>query len=522
MPGAVLSQAMLAHMAAVIMMHANITKPGAYRQRWVLPLTVCCLHSYPPSQTCSFELVTDPPRPVGGNNWIFFFRCLNGNLPAGYNNTLPICYRNYYTGAPCGGNDVEPKTFLRDTYTLDKLGNQAFAGNFATDPNVPASRLRALFGANAWGIQSPDGAPCTFTFAVAPLPPRPDGFTGSDEELCKRKEATDSDWTPVGSTVEMRESANAGVSTASITQPSSTSITGFSGTSQTFTIQVTNPVKSCCQLPPPTVVSSPAGIVACSAPPSGTNGWFAPNAADNTCELSFSCSLVAAGSAIVNITQSNWDASATLVQQEITVNVQTTTFAITPSSTSLSRISGTSQLFNVTVSNLPLTRTCSGLQLPTFVVTNPAVATCSIAGGATAYSADNGGPCTLGISCSFTSSAGTTSTTSITITAGDGSSNPVATQTTTVFVVSRRGGGKGEGGGAYSQLMRALLCPWTYGMAAPTVSQCLACSTSIRLTHNGCVHDFAPSSHHCMHTDKTLREQCHHLLPLQPSDNVCG
>lgn len=454
MPGAVLSQAMLAHMAAVIMMHANITKPGAYRQRGDLSLTVCCLHSYPPSQTCSFELVTDPPRPVGGNNWVFFFRCLNGNLPQGYDNTLPICYRNYYTGAPCGGNDVEPKTFLRDTYTLDKLGNQAFAGNFATDPNVPASRLRALFGANAWGIQSPDGAPCTFTFAVAPLPPRPDGSTDSDKELCQNaKKATDSDWTPVGSTVVMRERGVVGTpgvpgttaadTTAFITPPSTTPITGFSGTTQTFKITVDNPLKSCCQLPPPRVVSSPAGIVACSAPPPGTNGWFAPNAADNTCELSFSCSLVAAGSATVTITQFDWD-GATLVQQETAVDVQTTTFAITPSSTSLSRINGTSQLFTVTVSTPAAA--CSGLQLPTFAVTNPLVATCNFDPvGATAYSGDSGGPCTLGIRCSFTSSAGTTGTTSITITARDWNNNLVATQTTTVFVVSRRGGGKGGG-----------------------------------------------------------------------------
>jgi hypothetical protein len=77
----------------------------------------------------------------------------------------------------------------------------------------------------------------------------------------------------------------------------------------------------------------------------------------------------------------------------------------------------------------------------------------------------------LGIRCSFTSSAGTTGTTSITITARDWNNNLVATQTTTVFVVSWQERW-GEGGRVVEHT--ASLCGH-YCVLGPMVWRCLLC-----------------------------------------------
>lgn len=175
-----------------------------------------------------------------------------------------------------------------------------------------------------------------------------------------------------------------------------------------------------------------ATVADCDAPTASEYGWFVPNAADNTCELTISCSL-SEGSTGVQIPVKDWGGN-TLVSQTTSLTVLGATFAISPSSVSLSRQPGAPQPFTITVTNP--TGTCASLPRPTVAVQNSAVASCTVPAGGYTDGAD--GTCTIVIPCNTGSTSGNTG---ITITALDWKNRAVATQSTTLFVVSGRKGG---------------------------------------------------------------------------------
>jgi hypothetical protein len=370
---------------------------------------------------------------VGQNNWIFLFSCNNGNLPEGYSPDNPICYKNVYSS--CGGSG----TFRRDTFTLEKLGTPNV--DYATSPNVPAERLRALFGTNAWGIQSPDGDDCSSSFSVAPVP---EDRQGDANAYCFGLDDNSNVWTPTVGSVTLRKKAEAGSSSATIS-PAAGDLTVFSGRTQDFTITVQNPVKSCSQLQAPIVDVDNSAIASCDVPPATDTvrtGYFAPtNAMANTCELTITCRWLLEGTTRVDINVNDWGGTS-LVAVQYGLTVLGSAFTITPSSATLSKVTGSSQAFTITVTNPK--DDCSGLPPPDVTVVNPAVVNpCSVP--ATYTSVDMGADktCVMVIPCTMTSTAGTTG---ISIRARDWDKNLALTQSTTVFTVSRGDGGLGTGG----------------------------------------------------------------------------
>jgi hypothetical protein len=300
------------------------------------PLPYSCSLPCPQGTTCTqWQVVTDPPQPVRNTPWMYIMRCQTpaGILPEGISANEAMCYKVTWPADPttCDGT-VTGVPFRRDTFTMSKMGESG------TNPVVPVERLTALFGANAWGLQSSDGD-CSYTFQVAPLPNIPaDYFTTSggvcnsdpsDYCLCRDPSLRlddSTDWVTAG-TVPMR--ASAGPTTAAIT-PSATSVTAFTGTSLSWKVTITNPDKPCSHLPAPIVGVDDSNVAACS-PRGGDRGWYAPNADDNTCELTITCSL-SEGDTTLDIPVLGWSGSSPLVSQKIDLTVQASVFAITPGS----------------------------------------------------------------------------------------------------------------------------------------------------------------------------------------------